>query len=140
MSRVRLILPLILLAGGLLKAQVPRAQQPLETVTGRLTHENHQPALKAGGKTWRLAAENEELRLTLGDERLEGREIRLHGRRKADGTFQAERLFVVRDGKLFKLIYYCYTCSIASHKPGICDCCQKDTVPREVPYESNGWY
>jgi len=76
---------------------------------------------------------NPSLLHTLQDSRLNGREVRLEGERKPDGSFEAHHLYTVRDGKLFRLRYYCHVCNIPAMEPGNCVCCQRPTVLDEIP-------
>lgn len=76
---------------------------------------------------------NPSLLHTLQDSRLNGREVRLEGERKPDGSFEVHHLFTVHDGKLFRLRYYCHVCNIPAMEPGNCVCCQRPTVLDEIP-------
>ena len=143
-------LMLLALAGGAWAQSPPTAHQhasdkaasakPEATITGRLAHENKTPVLKANGKTVRLLSSDDYANAILHEPRFVGRELRLEGRWKSADTFDADRLFSVRDGKLFKVIYYCDVCNITSYKPGLCDCCQQPTEVREVLHNPQGVY
>jgi len=91
------------------------------------------PFVATGGKQVRLSAKFPFLLHTLEDKRLEGREVRLEGTTEPDGSFEVERLFTVKDGKLFKVRYYCEVCNIAAVEPGNCVCCQRPTELQEIP-------
>jgi hypothetical protein len=80
-----------------------------------------------------LNSESPSLLHTLQDPRLNGRLVRLEGRANADGSFDASHLYIVRDGKLYKLRYYCHVCNIAATEPGPCVCCQRPTDLEEIP-------
>ncbi|HEY6290691.1 MAG TPA: hypothetical protein VI455_03895 [Terriglobia bacterium] len=80
-----------------------------------------------------VTAEDPSLLHTLQDSRLEGREIRLEGARLPAGSFEVLHLRVVRDGKLYRLRYYCHVCNIAATEPGNCVCCQRPTELEEIP-------
>lgn len=95
------------------------------------------PVLEAAGKTTTLSARNSYLFHTLGDERLRNRQVRLEGTRLPDGSFQVDRLFTVRDGKLYRVRYYCETCNIVALEPGPCVCCQQPTELQEVPVDKS---
>lgn len=108
--------------------------KPLTVLQGQLTLlPGNQPAVKVGGKVTPLAAEYAYLLHTLQDKRLAGREVRLEGSMKPDGTFDAAKLFTVRDGKLFRVRYYCEVCNIEAEQPGKCVCCQQPTELQEIP-------
>ncbi|MGO9269685.1 MAG: hypothetical protein ACLQOO_05425 [Terriglobia bacterium] len=91
------------------------------------------PLLATAGKQVRLVAKLSFLLHTLEDKRLEDREVRLEGSVEPDGAFGVERLFTVKDGKLFKVRYYCEICNIAAVEPGNCVCCQRPTELQEIP-------
>jgi hypothetical protein len=93
------------------------------------------PVVEAAGKTTTLSARNSYLFHTLGDERLRNREVRLEGTQLPDGSFQVDQLFTVRDGRLYRVRYYCETCNIVALEPGPCVCCQQPTELQEVPVD-----
>ena len=104
------------------------------SITGKLSVEKGKPALSgSGGKTTLLTSDDESIAETLQDVRLSGRELKLVGKWKGNGSFEVRDFFVVRGDKLFRLIYFCDTCNITTFRPGICLCCQQPTVPMEVP-------
>ena len=67
------------------------------------------------------------------DKRLVNREVRVEGTMQADGRFEAERLYTFKDGKLYKVRYFCKTCNIEALEPGNCVCCQQPTELQEIP-------
>jgi len=104
------------------------------SIQGKLIAENGKPAvLESGGKATLLTSDNESIAETLQDVRLSGRELKLVGKWKGNGSFEVHDFFVVHGDKLFRLIYFCDTCNITTFSPGICLCCQQPTVPMEVP-------
>ena len=80
-----------------------------------------------------VTSANPALSQTLQDSRLNGREVKLEGERKPDGSFEARHLFTVRDGKLFRVRFYCHVCNIPAIQPGNCVCCQRPTELDEIP-------
>jgi hypothetical protein len=72
---------------------------------------------------------------TMQDPRLRGREVRLEGQRTSAGIFDASHIFTVRDGKLYRLRYYCHVCNIPATEPGPCVCCQRPTELEEIPVD-----
>src|SRR4051812_24690292 len=84
------------------------------TITGDLALENEHPVLHVKDKTYKLVTDDEEIRETLADDRISGRPLQVDGSWKSPDTFQVQRFFVVRDGKLLKLIYYCDVCNITT--------------------------
>jgi hypothetical protein len=91
------------------------------------------PVLRAAGKDLPLTARTTYLFHTLQDKRLANRDVRLQGTMKADGTFEVAKLFTVRDGKMFRVRYYCEICNIEALEPGKCICCQQPTELQEAP-------
>jgi len=105
-----------------------------ESLQGRLiVVPGGQPTLKTARRDYILSAKNSYLSHTLRDERLLNREIRVDGTLKPDGTFEAAHLFTVKNGKLYKVRYYCDICNIAALAPGNCVCCQRPTELQEIP-------
>src|SRR3989454_9043048 len=102
------------------------AEKPLETIQGIMLQAlEGKPALKARGKEFPLSARTSYLLHTLEDKRLAGREVRVEGEPKPDGSFEAWKFFTVRDGKLYRVRYYCQICNIEALEPGRCVCCQR---------------
>ena len=87
------------------------------------------------GGTFAVTSGDPSLLRTLQDTRLSGRDVRLEGERKPDGSFDVRHLYTVRDGKLFRIRYYCHVCNIAATEPGNCVCCQRPTDLEEIPVE-----
>ena len=73
-----------------------------------------------------------EPRAVLGDKRLAGMELELVGHFKNPGTFtvnpiHTKAMFVLKDSKKLFITYWCDVCSIRTHSPGRCWCCQEET-------------
>ena len=69
----------------------------------------------------------------LRDKRLRGAEMELLGRFDARGAFivdpiHTRSIFVHKDGKRLMVTYWCDVCAIRTYSPGICWCCQEETV------------
>jgi len=112
---------------------------PSETLQGRLiVVGGGQPTLKTAQRDYTLSAKISYLSHTLQDQRLLSREVRVEGTMKPDGTFEVAHLFTVRDGKLYKVRYYCNICNIAALEPGNCVCCQRPTELQEIPLSDAG--
>jgi hypothetical protein len=90
------------------------------------------PVLRIHEKDQPLSATTTYLFHTLLDKRLGNREVRLEGTMKADGTFEVERLYTVRNGKLYRVRYFCKVCNIEAVEPGDCVCCQQPTELQEI--------
>ncbi len=91
------------------------------------------PVLRTKKKDYPLSARTSYLFHTLEDKRLIEREVRLEGTAKSDGAFKVERLYTVREGKLYKVRYFCEVCNIEALEPGDCVCCQQPTELQEIP-------
>jgi len=106
----------------------------LAALAGKLLSISGQgPALRIHEKDQPLSATTTYLFHTLLDKRLANREVRLEGTMKADGTFEVERLYTVRNGKLYRVRYFCKVCNIEALEPGDCVCCQQPTELQEIP-------
>lgn len=112
---------------------VPGQEHPATFLEGKLVQGQHGPELQAHNKDVRLTAVSTYLLHTLEDSRLSNREVRIEGTMKPGGSFEARRLFTVRDGKLYRVRYYCDVCNIAALEPGKCVCCQRPTELQEIP-------
>ncbi len=109
------------------------AKTPLVLQGKLLSVSGTAPILRASGKDYSLAGKTPYLFHTLQDERLLNREVRLEGRMRPDGVMEVTRLYTLRDGKLYKVRYYCEVCNIEALEPGPCVCCQKPTDLQEIP-------
>jgi hypothetical protein len=95
------------------------------------------PVLRIHDKDQPLSATTTYLFHTLLDKRLANREVRLEGTMKADGTFEVERLYMVRNAKLYRVRYFCKVCNIEALEPGDCVCCQHPTELQEIPADDS---
>jgi len=93
--------------------------------------------LRTAKKDYPLSARTTYLFHTLQDKRLATRQVRLEGTKKPDGTFEVAKLFTVRNGKLYRVRYYCEVCNIEALEPGNCVCCQQPTELQEIPVEES---
>ena len=118
-----------LLASSLWAAQA----KPLAVLEGKLlTTQGGCPLLKINGREQALSANTPYLLHTMQDKRLDGREVRLEGTAKPDGTFEVQWLYTLHNGKLFRVRYFCATCNIVALEPGNCVCCQQPTELQEI--------
>jgi hypothetical protein len=123
-----------LLASSLWAAQA----KPLTVLQGTLqTTRGDCPLVKINGREQALSANTPYLLHTMQDKRLDGREVRLEGTQKPDGSFEVQWLYTVHNGKLYKVRYFCATCNIVALEPGNCVCCQQPTELQEIPYEKS---
>ena len=110
----------------------------LQTLEGKLSlAPSDAPELKTSDKSYLLAGQSSYLTHTLEDKRLLNREIRVEGRMGAGGSFVVQKLFTVKDGKLYRVRYYCDVCNISAVEPGRCVCCQRPTQLQEIPVANN---
>ena len=91
--------------------------------------------LQTAKTNYSLTARTTYLLHTLQDRRLANRQVRLEGTKKTDGTFEVTKLFTVRNGKLYRVRYFCEICNIEALEPGNCVCCQQPTELQEIPVE-----
>ena len=77
---------------------------------GIVTIRPHEGAIvKHGLKRIRVTSKEEELRQIFEDERISGRQMKLIGHYRSDELFEVEEFFVVREGSLYRLVYFCDT-------------------------------
>ncbi len=93
------------------------------------------PVLKTKDKVLPLSGRTDWLLHTLQDKRLADREIRVEGEWQPDGTLKVNHFFTLRNGKLFRVRYFCEICNIEALEPGDCVCCQQPTELQEIPVE-----
>jgi len=86
----------------------------------------------AGGKTYTVAGDAFTT-AQMADPKLKDREMELEGRFTSDSRFEASKIYTIKDGKRYKATYWCDICSIRTHMPGRCMCCQADTELQELP-------
>jgi hypothetical protein len=112
--------------------------KPLSVLEGKLlTTRGDCPLLKINGREQGLSANTPYLLATLQDKRLDGRDVRLEGIAKPDGSFEVNWLYTVHNGRLFRVRYFCATCNIVALGPGNCVCCQQPTELQEIPKEKS---
>jgi len=129
---------LVLLVFALPGFSLAHSEGPSVSLTGKLLSvPDHGLVLRTSKKDYPLAARTSYLFHTLQDKRLAGREVRLEGTTKADGNFEVAKLFTIRDGKLYRVRYFCEVCNIEALEPGLCVCCQQPTELQEIPVAEN---
>jgi hypothetical protein len=132
---------LLLWTAGLAASPLHAAQgetRHLDALEGKLLSIPGQgPVLRTHQKDQPLSATTTYLFHTLLDKRLANREVRLEGTMQADGTFEVERLYTVRNGKFYRVRYFCKVCNIEALEPGDCVCCQHPTELQEIPADDS---
>lgn len=106
---------------------------PPTVLTGQIVIVDRSPVIRIDGKEIRLISNDEYLPLIMADERLASRTIRLEGQwKEKDRVFEVQHLHTVKQGKEFRVLYYCSVCDLWSFKPGPCVCCTKLLDLREL--------
>ena len=108
---------------GHLDRQAVEASTSTEQPLGFVTNE---------GKEFKVAGDsisNAQLR----DPQLLEREWELVGSVQPDGHFEIVKLFTIKDGKRYRVTYFCTICNITTYQPGRCMCCQGPTDLHEIP-------
>ncbi len=115
---------------------LPLAAEDSVTVTGKLAGAGKAAALKVKDKEVRLVSKDEIIQAILEDERLLGRELEAIGKWEVkDRRLEVQQLHTLRNGRRYRITYFCDLCNIWNNKPGPCDCCQQPVELREVPVE-----
>lgn len=90
--------------------------------------------LRAEGKDYEFGSAREPWLLpSLQDKRLDGRAVRVEGELLPDGRVKVNHFWIIRNGKLHRVRYFCEVCNIETLEPGICMCCQQETELQEIP-------
>ena len=120
----------MILAGALAAASLPENQ----VLRGRIRQEPGKPAVvqTADQKSYTVSGDKF-TEAQMADPKLNGREIELEGHFAAPGQFSAAKIFTIKEGKRYKVTYWCDICSIRTHMPGQCMCCQGETELQELP-------
>jgi hypothetical protein len=105
-----------------------------KSLFGKLRLDGGKPVLlEPGGRETRLTSDDEATSETLADASQSGKDLKVIGRSRPDGSFDVQEFYIVRGNSLYRLIYFCDVCHITTFNPGDCLCCQKPMVPTEVP-------
>ena len=89
--------------------------------------------LQTKKKDYALTARTTWLLHTLEDKRLANREVQVQGIIEPDGALKVDRFSTIRNGKLYRVRYFCEVCNIEALEPGPCACCQQPTELQEIP-------
>lgn len=84
------------------------------------------------GKSMKLTGD-EQTRGVVNDARLNGVDFEVVGNASQSGAFEIQpihkrAMFVHHKGKKLFVTYWCAVCAIRTYAPGICWCCQDETV------------
>jgi hypothetical protein len=125
----------VLLLAAPLLVQTP-SSKPALPLEGKLVQIPSGPMLRVKGKDYPLSTVRTWHLNTLKDRRLEGREIRVEGEWAADGTLKVSQFYTLKNGRLYRVRYFCEVCNIEALEPGNCVCCQAPTELQEIPVDS----
>ena len=105
-----------------------------QTLRGKLRQEpGKAPSIQTSdGKSYTVSGDDF-TKAQMADSKLNGREMELEGRFTGPGQFEASKLYTIKDGKRHLVTYWCDICSIRTHMPGRCMCCQGPTELQELP-------
>jgi hypothetical protein len=107
--------------------------KPALPVEGTLLQLPSGPVLRVHGKDYSLSTVRTWHFNSLKDKRLANREIRVEGEWAPDGTLKVSQFYTVKNGKLYRVRYFCEVCNIEALEPGNCVCCQAPTELQEIP-------
>lgn len=133
-----LLFAIIVVASAMASAVLAQTNEtrPPVVLQGRLINSpGSSPVLKTKEKDLPLAGRTVWLLHTLQDKRLADREIRVEGEWQPDGSLKVNHFFTLRDGKVYRVRYFCEICNIEAFEPGNCVCCQQPTELQEIPAE-----
>jgi hypothetical protein len=111
-------------------AETPKSAK----LRGKLTQRDAQPPALETTDHKLVTLEGDEAALkVLNDKRLNGVDLEAAGHFTGSGHFlidpnHARTVLVHKDGKIKMVTYWCDVCSIRSYEPGLCWCCQQETV------------
>jgi hypothetical protein len=107
---------------------------PAEVVHGKLMVHDGQPAQVETTEHKTIVLDgDDDTRKILGDTRLNGFQVEVHGHFTAPDHFlidpiHTHALLVRQEGRLKLVTYWCDICSIRAYTPGPCVCCQRETT------------
>lgn len=128
------LLTIMLAATGLARGQAAQAGASLMTIRGTLSEvAGKGPELAMPQRDYILSGQSPYILHVLEDKRLINQELQLEGMPGPGGVFVVSRLYAVKNGKLYKIQYYCQVCNITYVQPGHCYCCGRETELQEVP-------
>ena len=121
-------------SAGTNEAATTPSGQPEAVVRGRIQQDEGKPPVVVADdhKTY-LVSGDEFLEAQMKDSHLNGRAVELRGHENGPGKFAATHMYTVKDGKRYDVTYWCDVCSIRTHMPGRCMCCQGPTELQEIP-------
>ena len=126
-------LSLLLILAAVAAAATTTSNEAEVVVHGKIQQEEGKPPVVVTDdhKTYQVSGD-EFLEAQMKDSRLNGRAVELRGHENGPGKFAATHLYTVKDGKRYDVTYWCDVCSIRTHMPGRCMCCQGPTELQEI--------
>jgi hypothetical protein len=102
------------------------------TPRGKLTQQSGKAAIETADHQYLYLTGDAATQKILRDERLGGMDLEVRGHFTSAGEFAVDpmedRAILVHKGDhLYRVTYYCDTCSIRTYEPGRCLCCQEET-------------
>lgn len=100
---------------------------------GKLTQPSGKPpVLETSDHRMVALTGDDATRKVLDDKRIGGMEVEVKGHFVNAGSFAIDRIethsmVAIKDGKRYRVTYYCDVCAIRSFTPGLCVCCQQET-------------
>jgi hypothetical protein len=97
-----------------------------------IQREGMPPALETSGHGLVPLTGDDPTKKVLSDKRIAGMELEVKGHTASGGQFAIDRMethsmIAIKDGKRYRVTYYCDVCAIRSFTPGLCVCCQQET-------------
>lgn len=106
---------------------------PDSVLRGKLVQQTGKPPVLETGDHRMIALTGDDpTRKVLDDHRIGGMELEVKGHFVNAGQFALDRIeshsmVAFKDGKRYRVTYYCDVCAIRSYTPGLCVCCQQET-------------
>ena len=95
-------------------------------------------ALKsAGGEIYRFSSSDSRVTM-LTDPRVRASELEVQGWLTPENVLAIVHLYSIHEGRRYEPYYYCPTCNITSHTPGLCWCCRNPFEFHEDPVDPSG--
>jgi hypothetical protein len=102
------------------------------TIRGKLTEQSGTAAIETTNHQFIHLTGDAATQKILRDERVSGMDLEVKGHFTSNNEFAVDpiedRAILVHKGEhLYRVTYYCDTCSIRTYEPGRCLCCQEET-------------
>jgi hypothetical protein len=117
----------------LARVAISFATPPDSVLRGKLIQPSGKPpVLETADHRMVALTGDDATRKVLDDKRIGGMEVEVKGHFVNAGSFAIDRIethsmVAIKDGKRYRVTYYCDVCAIRSFTPGLCVCCQQET-------------